>query len=268
MNDQTVTADATITAEELAEFVAVARSFAKEVPGKLWLDLDIGSADAIDKSWAGLCEIGFDRCLVSEQAGGTGLPASALPALAEEIATGDGGVAMLLLLSNIALSLLPAERLAELGETERFAFIPAVGAREPGVSLPELAGGKLTGEIAFAVGGFAVDGLVVACRAGDGFALAAVECDAKGVTIERVEDQMALGAARVAKIEFAGAKAAKIGGGAELDHANAVLNSGIAAIARGISRRARAMAQEYAENRYQGGGPIIIHGAVRDMLAR
>ncbi|MBK5229923.1 MAG: hypothetical protein JJE27_02010 [Thermoleophilia bacterium] len=28
------------------------------------------------------------------------------------------------------------------------------------------------------------------------------------------------------------------------------------------------MAQEYAENRYQGGGPIIIHGAVRDMLAR
>jgi alkylation response protein AidB-like acyl-CoA dehydrogenase len=268
MDDRTVTADAAISADELAEFVAVARSFAQEVPGKLWLELDIGNADAIDRSWAGLCEIGFDRCLVSEAAGGTGLPASALPALVEEIATGDGGVAMLLLLSNIALSALPAERLAELGETDRVAFVPAVGAREPGVSLPELAGGKLTGEAAFAVGGFAADGLVMACRTGEGFALALVESGADGVTIERVEDQLALGAARVAKIKLAGAPAIQVGGAAELDHANAVLNAGIAAIARGISRRARAMAQEYAENRYQGGGPIIIHGAVRDMLAR
>ncbi len=268
MNDQTVIGDAAISADELAEFVSVARSFAQDVPGKLWAELDVGAEEAIEKSWNGVCEIGFDRCLVDEDAGGAGLPAAALPAIVEEIATGDGGVAMLTLLSNIALAALPGDKISDLRENGRYVFAPAVGSRELNVTLPVLSGGKLTGEAAFVVGGWQADGLVVACRDGESFALAAVDADDAGVKFEQIEDQLALGSARVARISFDGAAATAVGGANELAHADAMLNAGIGAISRGISRRARGLAQEYAENRYQGGGQIIIHGAVRDMLAR
>ena len=138
MNKQDVIDDAAISAQELAEFVAVARSFGEEVPGRLALELDIADGDAIGESWRGLCEIGFDRCILPERFGGTGLPAAALPAVIEEIAAGDGGAAMLTLLSNIALSLLPEERLAEIGEGERHVFVPAGGVRESSLRLLRL----------------------------------------------------------------------------------------------------------------------------------
>lgn len=267
MNDQSLTVSA-VSADELAEFVSVAGSFARDVPGKLWMKLDVGDADAISTCWTGLCEIGLDRCAAAEEAGGAGLPDSALPALVEELATGDGGVAMLALLSNIAVAALPAELVSQLGEGARAAYVPTVGAREPGTTLPALEGGKLNGEARFAVGGFGADGFLIACQEGGERVLAFVIAGAGGLKVERVEDQLALGAARVARIAFDAAEATVVGDRQAVDHADAVLNAGIAAIARGIARRARALAQEYAENRYQGGGQIIIHGAVRDMLAR
>jgi alkylation response protein AidB-like acyl-CoA dehydrogenase len=266
MTDSTLTTN--LSADELAEFIAVASSFAADVPGKDWAELDVGQAEAIERSWNGIREIGFDRCLVSEEAGGVGLPTAALPPLLEEIATGEGGVAMLMLLSNIAAEAAGDELLAAAGESARLAYLPSVGSRKRDASLPKLTGEKLTGRASFAIGGHAADGYIVACDDGEGSALAYVAVDAAGVSSTRVDDQLALGAARVAKIEFDGAQAVRVGGADAVDHAEALLNAGIAAIARGTARRARALAQEYAENRYQGGTEIINHGAVRDMLAR
>lgn len=266
MTDTTLTP--AVSADELAEFVSVASTFAADVPGKDWAELDVGQAEAIERSWNGIREIGFDRCLVGESAGGVGLPPAALPPLLEEIATGEGGVAMLMLLSNIAAEAVGDEVLTSAGESARLAYVPSVGSRGRNESLPQLAGGKLSGRASFAIGGFEADGYVVACAEADGPALAFVAADAAGLSAERVDDQLALGAARVAKIEFDGAEAVRVGGPDAVDHAEALLNAGIAAIARGTARRARALAQEYAENRYQGGTEIINHGAVRDMLAR
>ncbi|HET7177440.1 MAG TPA: acyl-CoA dehydrogenase family protein, partial [Solirubrobacterales bacterium] len=47
----------------------------------------------------------------------------------------------------------------------------------------------------------------------------------------------------------------------------ALLRAGCAAIARGVSRRAQEMALAYAQERVQGGVPIVEHDAVRQMLA-
>lgn len=262
MNTQTQLA--AVTTQELAEFKEVAAGFANDIVGADWAQLDLGDAAAIERSWSGICEIGFDRCLAAEEFGGLGLPPSALAAVIEEIATGDGGVAMLMLLSNVA-----AEATGEtLNERERLAFLPAVGSRTRETRLPRLESGELSGAAPFALGGLGADGFVVACEADGQLALAHVERSTAGITVKTIDDQLALGAARAAQIDFDRAEAHQVGGAAEVDHAEAVLALGIAAIARGTARRARGLAQEYAENRYQGGGQIIIHGAVRDMLAR
>lgn len=266
MTEQTLTT--AVSSDELAEFLAVASSFAKDVPAKDWAELDIGSSAAIERSWNGLRDIGFDRCIAGEQAGGLGLQADALPALVEEIAAADGGVAMLMLLSNVAAGSLDADTAGGVDASARLAYVPNVGARRRDAALPILSGGRLTGRAGFVIGGDGADGYVVACSDGDGAALAYVAAGATGVSARRIEDQLALGAARVAALDFKDAEAQRVGGGAEADHAEALLAAGIAAVARGTARRARALAQEYAENRYQGGTEIINHGAVRDMLAR
>ncbi len=255
---------AEISIEELGEFKEVAADFAAGVPGRDWAALDAGDAEAVARSWRGLCEIGFDRCLAAEEFGGLGLPSSALAILVEEIATGEGGIAMLMLLSNIA-----AEAVGQTFEERlRLAYLPAVGSRARDVRLPRLESGELSGAAPFALGAAGADGFVVACTEAGEPALAHVTGDAAGVSIEPVDDQLALGAARAGRVSFNRARARRVGAAAESDHAESVLALGVAAIARGSARRARALAQEYAENRYQGGGQIIIHGAVRDMLAR
>jgi alkylation response protein AidB-like acyl-CoA dehydrogenase len=257
-----------ISREELSEFLDVAANFAEAVPGHDWAELDTGNEAAITKSWDGIREIGFDRCLVSEEGGGAGLGASALAALVEEIAAGEGGVAMLMLLANIAAAALPPALLSETGQEARLAYVPAVGSRGREDLAVKLSGGELTGNAPFVLGGYAADGFVVACDDGDGPALAFVAADAPGVTVRQIDDQLALGAARAAQLIFSGTSATRLGGADELARADALLSSGTAAIARGTARRARRLAQEYAENRYQGGTEIINHGAVRDMLAR
>lgn len=253
---------------ELAEFVSVAREFGRDVPGSVTLELDIGSSEAIARCWQGLAEIGFDRCLLGDDAGGAGLPDGALAPLVEAIAAGDAGVAAQMLSSNIALALLTPELSGSLQDASRWAYVPAGGVRAAADTLPELKAGKLTGTAAFALAAFGADGFVFACREGDSLALAAVEGGAASLNVARIDDQLALGGAAVAEIKLDGTPATRVGGEPEIERADALLNAGIAAIARGVALRGRELALEYAENRYQGGGPIIIHGAVRDMLAR
>lgn len=266
MSDPVPTAP--VSAEELAELVSVVSRFAKEVPGRDWAALDAGSEAAIGTSWDGLREIGLDRCVAREEAGGVGLPDVELPRLIEELATGDGGVAMLVLLANVAAGALPSRVLEGVHRDARLAYVPHVGARERRASLPRLVGGKLSGEAPFAIGAFAAGGFVIACVDDADVALAYVDGRAPGLSAARISGQLGLCSARVGRVTLDGAEAARVGGAREADHAEAVLHAGIAAIARGTARRARALAQAYAENRYQGGRQIIDHGAVRDMLAR
>ncbi|MBI5309541.1 MAG: acyl-CoA/acyl-ACP dehydrogenase [Actinobacteria bacterium] len=256
-----------IGTSELTEFVSVAGHFGIDVPGRLALELDVGSPDAVLRCWHGLCKIGLDRCIVPGTSGGADLPDAALAPLVEAVATGDAGTALLMLSSNIALATLTPELIAAVPETDRWAYVPAGGAR-PTERLPVLEDGKLTGTVEFALGAFGADGLVFACREDDALVLAAVTGGSSGKTERRVDDQLALGGAPVAEIVLDGAPAVRVGDEPEAGRADALLNAGVAAIARGVARRGREMALEYAENRYQGGGPIIIHGAVRDMLAR
>jgi alkylation response protein AidB-like acyl-CoA dehydrogenase len=256
---------AQLSGEELAEFKAVAASFAQDVPGHDWADLDIGDLDAIDRSWQGLCEIGFDRCLADEAVGGTNLSPDALTTLLEELATGDGGVALLMLLSNIAVE---ASGNNPVEMDTRLVYVPTVGSRVGEARMPRLEGGELSGAAPFVLGGGGAGTFVVTCLYDGAPALALVERDAFGLVISPVTDQLGLGSARAARLTFVGSPATLIGDADDVDRADAMLALGTSAIARGVARRARRLAQEYAENRYQGGGQIIIHGAVRDMLAR
>jgi alkylation response protein AidB-like acyl-CoA dehydrogenase len=133
---------------------------------------------------------------------------------------------------------------------------------------PELRANALVGEARFALGAAGADGLVIACRDTKGPALAAVVRGTPGLRERPVDDQLGLRGAPAAVLSFDHATAIPLGGVDAAARAGALVHAGVAGIARGIARRAHEMAFAYAEERYQGGGPIIIHGAVRDMLAR
>ena len=257
-----------IDAAEFAEFVAVAAEFARAVPGAAALDLDVKTPDTLERCWHELCAIGLDRCLLGEDEGGIGMPDTALAPLVEAIAAGDGGLALLMLQSNIALSSLASERAAAIAETARWAFVPGAGGAAPCAELPEFHHGRVSGSVRFALGAENADGMVLVCRYGDAKVLVAVERDAEAKVERSLDDHLGLRSAPTAALTMSDTPAVLIDGPDAAERAEALLNAGVAAIARGVAARAGELALEYAENRYQGGGPIIIHGAVRDMLAR
>jgi alkylation response protein AidB-like acyl-CoA dehydrogenase len=257
-----------VSSEELAQIVEVAREFARAVPGKLWFALDEQDKEAIDRSWNELCEIGLERALLAEDAGGIGLADGMLATIVEALAVGDGGVALLMLGSNIALTSLPAPRLSELASGARFCFVPVAGARQDDPTAPKLVDGRVNGEARFVLGAAGATGYVVACRDGDETVLVELASDAAGLMCRELDDQLGLRGAKAATLTFHDVPATRVGGAEQAERASVLLHAGIGAIARGAAQRASELAHEYAENRYQGGGPIIIHGAVRDMLAR
>ncbi|MGV1049426.1 MAG: acyl-CoA dehydrogenase family protein, partial [Solirubrobacterales bacterium] len=96
----------------------------------------------------------------------------------------------------------------------------------------------------------------------------ALAADAAGLRIEACEHQLGLRAAAAARISLSGATAEPISQPAAAAAAGlTLLSAGSAAIARGVARRAREMALEYAQIRLQGGMAIVEHDAVRQMLA-
>ena len=78
---------------------------------------------------------------------------------------------------------------------------------------------------------------------------------------------MGLRAAAAATVEMSGAEPSARGGATEHARALALARAGCAAVARGVSRRARDLALKYACSRRQGGVAIVEHEAVRAMLA-
>jgi alkylation response protein AidB-like acyl-CoA dehydrogenase len=248
-----------VAADELTQIVGLARDFARDVPGQCWLEIDQREDGAIERCWSALCEIGLERALLSEESGGIALHDAALASIVEALATGDGGLAMLMLGSNIALSALPEGRVSELQTTARWCYAPTTA---------KFADGRISGAARFVLGAEGADGYVVACRDGNETVLVEVAANAEGLVRREIDDQLGLRGATAAALSFHEVAATQLGGGQAAERADALLHAGIGAIARGVTQRASDLAHEYAENRYQGGGPIIIHGAVRDMLAR
>ncbi len=256
------------TAAERAEMRAMARELANRELAPRAASLDAGEEAVLAECWHLLGELGLDRVLLDEQHGGAGLGVPDLLATIEELAVGDGGVAMCVLLCNAALATLSGEQLADVPAGARWALVPAASETELTTS-----GGLIGGRVASALGAHGADGLVILADRPQPAAWA-IAAGAPGLALERDGAQMGLRAAPAASIEMVGVKSAASGvdgngsvASASVASALALLRAGTAAIARGIARRAYEMALEYAHARNQGGVPIIEHDAVTDMLA-
>jgi alkylation response protein AidB-like acyl-CoA dehydrogenase len=261
-----------ITAAERAEIRAMARELGHRELASRAASLDAGGQDVLAECWRLLVELGLDRVLLDEQHGGTGLGIPDLLATIEELAVGDGGTAMCVLLCNAALATLADEQLEDVPAGARWALVPATSGAEVTIS-----DGQLDGRLACALGAHGADGLVILLD-GPEPAASAVGAGAAGLRLERDFAQMGLRAAPAASVELTGVSCAPAlggsdgragGGSAELSVADAaaLLRAGTAAIAHGIARRAYEMALEYAHARRQGGVAIIEHDAVSDMLS-
>jgi len=258
---------------ERHEVVALAGELGRRELAPHALELDECRADALPSAWARVAEVGFDRALLAVDDGGVGLDASSLLLCLEEIATGDAGVALLVLLSNAALAALPPERAAAIPETERWALVPAppeLLATTARIAASGDGAPVLTGALSPALGALGADGIVVVL--GDPKpGVHALAAGTTGLEIDACNPLLGLRSAAPARISLSAATAEAASPATEahaaVDASLALLRAGSAAIARGIARRAREMALEYAESRFQGGVPIIEHDAVREMVA-
>lgn len=251
----------TVTASEHAAIRAVAGELAHRELAPRAAALDVGDREAAAECWRLLVELGFDRVLLDERHGGAGLAAADLLVALEELAAGDGGVAMCVLLCNAALATLTDEQLAEVPDGARWAIVPTAAAD---VTVTD---GRLGGAVRCALGADAADGLVILAgqREPEAWVLPGA---APGLRSAADKSQMGLRSAPAASVELSGVAAApgsaSVAGGVS---AAALLRAGTAAIARGIERRAYELALEYAGARQQGGAAIIEYDAVSDMLA-
>ncbi|MBJ7348722.1 MAG: acyl-CoA/acyl-ACP dehydrogenase, partial [Thermoleophilaceae bacterium] len=264
MTNTQTTQTAALTSPELAELIDVAQHWANDVPAHLNLQLDSGNPVLVAKCWHDICKIGFDRCLAPEAAGGSGLPLHALLAVLQQIATGDGGIAMLTLLANVANAVTAHSGHQGLAPFSRPVYVPA--SSTGGRDLPVFHSGEVNGEATFALAGQDADGFVIEGISDNEPALIAVERAATGVLVTTIDDQLGLRAATAVELVLDGAPATVVGHADDLHLATITVNLGVAAIASGIAQKARLMAYEYAANRMQGGTAIIHYGAVREML--
>jgi butyryl-CoA dehydrogenase len=259
----------TVTATERAALLEVTRDFARHELAPRSPALDGSDPGALTDCWRRIAEIGLDRALLAEELGGSSLGILDLLGAIEELAFGDGGFAMCVLLSNAALASIADEQAAAIPEHERWVLVPVRCETEVRIS-----GGALHGHVASALGAHGADRLVLAV-AGAQPATIDLAADTPGLTLERDEEQMGLRGAPAASITLAAIQSPSAatgsnpegGGGGDTADALPLLRAGTASIARGIARRAYEMALDYAHERQQGGVAIIEHDAVSDMLA-
>jgi alkylation response protein AidB-like acyl-CoA dehydrogenase len=260
---------------ERHDVVAVAHELARRELVPHSLELDERRPGALEIAWGHVTEVGFDRALLAVDDGGVGLDAGSLLLCLEEMATGDAGVALLVLLANAALAALPPERAAEVGEGERWALVPTpseqlatsarIAVRDGVDSRP-----TISGTLSPTLGALGADGIVVAAP-GEEPAMLALAAEAPGLRMEACEPQLGLRSAAAARISLPEVAAELVSGPEEAGSAAAaslaLLRAGSAAIARGVARRAFEVALDYAQTRVQGGVAIVEHDAVRRMLA-
>jgi alkylation response protein AidB-like acyl-CoA dehydrogenase len=248
------------TGIERAELREMASDIARRELAPRAARIDRGEAVLAD-CWGVIAEVGLDRALLAEEHGGAGLDVHDLLAAVEELAVGDGGVAMSVLLSNAALLALDPGQAEAVSPDARWALVPAHARSEVQIGLD-----SIDGRIASALGAHGAAGIVLAFGGGGG-PPTAIPTDLAGVSLRRDEYQLGLRGAPAAEIRLEHVPLAAGGDGeARARRAMALLRLGTAVIARGIARRAYALALEYARARRQGGVPIIEHDAVASML--
>ena len=259
-------------AAERRDVVALARELARRELAPQALALDERRLGAFEAAWKPIAASGYDRALLATEDGGVGLDAGSLLGCVEELAAGEPGVALQILLSNAALAALPAERAARIGAAERWAFVPAppdqvATPARLATSARRDAPLVLAGTLSPALGALGADGIVIA-QGGEKPAVLALEAEAPGLTIEACEDQLGLRAAAAARISISpSAEAVATPAGPSAPASMTLLRAGSAAIARGIIGRANELGLAYACTRQQGGVAIVEHDAVRRMLA-
>jgi alkylation response protein AidB-like acyl-CoA dehydrogenase len=247
-----------VTAAERAEMREMAHQLARCELAPRAAALDAGEQSALAECWSVIADTGLDRALLEERHGGAELGVLDLLATLEELALGDGGVAMCVLLCNAALTMLDEEQLAGVHDGDRWALVPVAGDMEL-TSCQEW----LDGRLVCALGAHGADGLVLLHEGPEPLAWA-VAADAPGLSLEREESQMGLRAAPAATVTLQGVDGVACLNGFGV---RALLGAGTAAIARGIARRAYELALDYAQQRHQGGVAIVEHEAVSDMLS-
>jgi alkylation response protein AidB-like acyl-CoA dehydrogenase len=244
------------TASERAELLELARMVARQELTPRASALDAGDCDVIAACWRQLSELGLDRALLPEGHGGAELDVTDFLAVVEELAVGDGGIALCVVLSNAALGAVTPETLATIPAGARWVLVPAARGAEVARS-----GTLLSGRVTCALGAHEADGLVLL-----GDRQTAIPADTPGLKRERDDTQMGLRAAPMADISL-DSVAAQPGLTTTSGESLALLRAGVGAISRGIARRAYELALDYARERHQGGVAIIEHDAVSDMLA-
>src|SRR5579875_3700434 len=246
---------------------SLARDLAERELAPRALQLDAQEPAALEHCRSLLEQAGLLRALVSEEHGGGGIGAGELLEVLGELARGEAGCALGVLLENVA-ALAAQELGCPLQEGfERLAIVPGVGEHE--VSVREDA---LHGRLQGALGALGAEQLLLLAERPEGTALWLLSAEQPGVAIVADRSQMGLRAAPAAALELDGAAFQELIA-PQRDHrgvpaqALALLRLGTGAIARGIALRAHELALSYAQERWQGGVPIIEHEAVGDMLA-
>ncbi len=278
------------SAAERRELIALARDLAMRELTPRAAAIDSGDQGALAECWRAIVEVGLDRALLDECDGGAGIGTGDLLAVVEELAVGDGGVALCVLLCNAAFASLPRARAAAVPAGARWAAVPVGWGAEA-----TLGEGRLAGLSALGLGAYDADGIVLAlpddppqtqARNGRTGASAAqrrgsaaqahcaalyFEQPSQALEVERDEHQLGLRGAPAAIVRLGTAAPADVlgvgGGVVQGVCLHSLLRLGAAAVARGIARRAQQLALQYARSRWQGGVPIIEHDAVRDMLS-
>lgn len=261
------------------ELVAAVSEFAVGELAPLALALDSRDLETLNRCWDACRSIDLDQALVPAARGGPGLTPREFLSVIEELAYAEAGTALAVLLHNLAIAATGDAR-GRLGARDRWALVPVTSdslgpcSRAFGPTRVQLTRSpadpgsdiRINSVLPVALG--AADAAVIVFDAGEaGFA--AVHADGPGVAMREMRGQMGLRASGGARIELFDAPA--FGSQRRSDATGAVrvlLHHGIAAIARGVTRRAHQLAVEYAIERFQGGSSIIEHGAVRDALGR
>lgn len=273
----------TVTAEDLAVVGDVVRRFGEHVETTLFgtegPDGDLGAIPGLLREAAGMDLLAdADPGTSGHDAGvwgrhtlesGAALSLVTLGTLAETCA----GFAAAVHAQGIGCLALDGESTE--GTTVGAAFMPAFG-----IPLDERTAfdvcrleddSTLRGTAHFVASAAAPESLACFARAGDGWVLTKIEAGADGVRVEDVGARVGLRALTQSHTTFDRAAATVLRRGpAAADLLRRVVACdwlGQAAIATGAARRALRDAQTYAEGRYQGGGMIEGHAAVRLLLA-
>lgn len=247
---------------------ALARDIAERELAPRALQLDAQEPAALEHCRSLLGQAGLLRALVEEDHGGGGIGAGELLVVLGELARGEAGCALAVLLENVA-ALLAQELDCPLQEDdfERLAVVPGVAEHELDVRE-----GALYGRLEGVLGARDAQQLLLLAQRPGGTAVWLLEGAEQGLTRSADRSQMGLRAAPAAALELSGAPfqellAPQADPAGLPAQALALLRLGVGAIARGVALRAYELAFAYAQERWQGGVPIIEHEAVSDMLS-